>query len=245
MGHGELRDNVGRCEGTGPASEFQGKTGSRVVLRDTATVARLPDPMIVHLVDGTYELFRHFYGDRRFNKGKDRPLGAVRGVLQSVLQMIEQGATHVGVATDHVIESFRNDLWPGYKTVGRHRAGAVGAVPSARGGAAGDGRRRLADGRARGGRCARRRRHASLRRIDAVEKVCIWTPDKDLAQCVFDGSRGAGRPARQVDPRCGRRAREVRRRAAADPGLSRAGRRCRRRLSGHRGDRAGRRGAAS
>ena len=72
--------------------------------------------MIVHLVDGTYELFRHFYGDRRFNKGKDRPLGAVRGVLQSVLQMIEQGATHVGVATDHVIESFRNDLWPGYKT---------------------------------------------------------------------------------------------------------------------------------
>src|SRR3954462_15510609 len=72
--------------------------------------------MIVDLVDGTYELFRHFYGLRRFNKGKDKPFGAVAGVLHTVLQMIEQGATHIGVATDHVIESFRNDLWPGYKT---------------------------------------------------------------------------------------------------------------------------------
>src|SRR5690606_36185927 len=72
--------------------------------------------MIVHLVDGTYELFRHFYGLRRFNKGQDAPFGAVRGVLHGVLEMIEDGATHLGVATDHVIESFRNDLWPGYKT---------------------------------------------------------------------------------------------------------------------------------
>src|SRR5512133_3067412 len=72
--------------------------------------------MIVHLVDGTYELFRHFYGLRRFTKGKDRPYGAMVGVLQSVLEMFEQGATHLGVATDHVIESFRNELWPGYKT---------------------------------------------------------------------------------------------------------------------------------
>src|SRR3954471_14312464 len=72
--------------------------------------------MIVHVVDGTYELFRHFYGARRFNKGKDRPFGAVVGVLQTLLQMIERGATHVGVATDHVIESFRNRIWPGYKT---------------------------------------------------------------------------------------------------------------------------------
>src|ERR671917_1879618 len=72
--------------------------------------------MIVHLVDGTYELFRHFYGLRRFNKGQDPPFGAVVGVLQTVLQMIEQGATHLGVATDHVIESFRNRMWPGYKT---------------------------------------------------------------------------------------------------------------------------------
>src|SRR5215212_2732673 len=72
--------------------------------------------MIVHVVDGTYELFRHFYGLRRFNKGQDRPFGAVVGVLQTVLQMLEHGATHVGVATDHVIESFRNAMWPGYKT---------------------------------------------------------------------------------------------------------------------------------
>ncbi len=72
--------------------------------------------MIVHLLDGTYELFRQFYGLRRYKKGEDPPFGAVIGVLHSVLQMIETGATHVGVATDHVIESFRNDLWSGYKT---------------------------------------------------------------------------------------------------------------------------------
>src|SRR6476619_7780645 len=72
--------------------------------------------MIVHLVDGNYELFRHFYGQRRFNKGKDQPLGAVAGVLHTALEMIEGGATHLGVATDHVIESFRNELWPDYKT---------------------------------------------------------------------------------------------------------------------------------
>ena len=64
--------------------------------------------MIVHLIDGTYELYRHFYGLRRFTKGKDRPFGAVAGVLNTVLQMIEEDATHLGVATDHVIESFRN-----------------------------------------------------------------------------------------------------------------------------------------
>ncbi|HLL20417.1 MAG TPA: hypothetical protein VK439_16680, partial [Rubrivivax sp.] len=72
--------------------------------------------MVIDLIDGTYELFRHFYGLRRFNKGKDAPLGAVIGVLNGVLEMIERKATHIGVATDHVIESFRNQLWPGYKT---------------------------------------------------------------------------------------------------------------------------------
>ena len=72
--------------------------------------------MIVHLIDGTYELFRHFYGLRRFNKGVDHPYGAVIGVLQGVLQMIETGDKYLGVATDHVIESFRNRVWPGYKT---------------------------------------------------------------------------------------------------------------------------------
>ena len=72
--------------------------------------------MIVHLLDGTYELFRHFYGLRRFTQGEDPPFGAVTGVLQTVLQLFETGATHLGVATDHVIESFRNELYPGYKT---------------------------------------------------------------------------------------------------------------------------------
>src|SRR5205823_3340514 len=74
--------------------------------------------VIVHLIDGTYELFRHFYGLRRFGKDEDRPFGAVVGVLNTALQMIEGGATHLAVATDHVIESFRNALWSGYKTGG-------------------------------------------------------------------------------------------------------------------------------
>jgi len=66
--------------------------------------------MMVHLIDGTYKLFRHFYGLRRFNKGNDKPFGAVVGVLNGVLKKIEKGATYLGVATDHVIESFRNKL---------------------------------------------------------------------------------------------------------------------------------------
>src|ERR1700736_595984 len=78
--------------------------------------------MIIHLIDGTYEIFRHFYGIRRFKK-TDPPFGAVAGVLGTVVKMIEDGASHIGVATDHVIESFRNDLWPGYKTsAGMERA---------------------------------------------------------------------------------------------------------------------------
>jgi 5'-3' exonuclease len=139
--------------------------------------------MIVHLVDGTYELFRHFYGARRFNKGKDRPLGAVLGVLQSVLQMIEQGATHVGVATDHVIESFRNDLWPGYKTSAgiepalhaqfhplEDALQAMGIVVWP-----------MIELEADDALASAARLAAADRSVD---KVCIWTPDKDLAQCV-------------------------------------------------------------
>ena len=141
--------------------------------------------MIVHLVDGTYELFRHFYGLRRFTKGGDRPLGAVVGVLQSVLEMIEQGATNIGVATDHVIESFRNDLWPGYKTgEGIEPALAAQFHPLeealvAMGVVTWPMVELEADDAL-----------ASAARIaaadTAVEKVCIWTPDKDLAQCVRD-----------------------------------------------------------
>jgi 5'-3' exonuclease len=73
-------------------------------------------PVHVHLVDGTYELFRHFYGAPTRESAEGGDVGAVRGVVQSVLSMLAARATHVGVATDHVIESFRNDLWPGYKT---------------------------------------------------------------------------------------------------------------------------------
>jgi len=139
--------------------------------------------MIVHVVDGTYELFRHFYGARRFSDGKDRPYAAVIGVLQTTLQMLEKGATHIGVATDHVIESFRNRLWADYKT-------SAGIEPAlfrqfhpleealvAMGVAVWPMIELEADDAL-----------ASAARIASadpqVEKVCIWTPDKDLAQCV-------------------------------------------------------------
>ena len=72
--------------------------------------------MDVHLIDGTYELFRHYYAVPKARDAQGREIGAVRGVVGSILGMLNRGATHVGVATDHVIESFRNDLWPGYKT---------------------------------------------------------------------------------------------------------------------------------
>src|SRR5690242_18057072 len=139
--------------------------------------------MIVDLVDGTYELFRHFYGLRRFNKGKDRPFGAVVGVLQSVLKMIEDGATHVGVATDHVIESFRNGLWPGYKTgagiepVLRAQFHPLEDALAAMGAAVWPMIELEADDALASA--------AHIADADAtVEKVAVWTPDKDLAQCV-------------------------------------------------------------
>ena len=155
--------------------------------------------MIVHLIDGTYELFRHFYGLRRFAKGEDSAFGAAVGVLNTVLAMIEEGATHLGVATDHVIESFRNRLWPGYKT-------GEGVEPAllrqfhpleealtAMGIAVWPMVELEADDAL-----------ASAARIAAadaaVQKVSIWSPDKDLAQCV------AGERVVQVD----RRTKEIR-----------------------------------
>src|SRR6187399_3355147 len=140
--------------------------------------------MIVHLVDGTYELFRHFYGLRRFTKGSDRPLGAVVGVLQSVLEILEQGATHVGVATDHVIESFRNLLWPGYKTgEGIEPALLAQFHPLEEALAAmGVAVWPMVDLEADDALATA----AHLAALDPrVEKVSIWTPDKDLAQCVI------------------------------------------------------------
>src|SRR6266513_5890676 len=140
--------------------------------------------MIVHLIDGTYELFRHFYGIRRF-KETDPPFGAVSGVLHTVVKMIEDGATHIGVATDHVIESFRNDLWPEYKTgegiepVLRAQFHPLEKALVAMGVATWPMIELEADDAL-----------ASAAHLAAkdkqVEKVCIWTPDKDLAQCVRD-----------------------------------------------------------
>ena len=139
--------------------------------------------MILHLVDGTYELFRHFYGLRRFNEGKDAPLGAVRGVLGTVLQMLEQGATHLGVATDHVIESFRNRLWPGYKTgSGIERALLAQFHPLEEAlGAMGIAVWPMVELEADDALASAARIAAEDER---VQRVCIWTPDKDLAQCV-------------------------------------------------------------
>lgn len=140
-------------------------------------------PMDVYLIDGTYELFRHFFALPPAADANGQEVGAVRGVLTSVLSMIERGATHVGVATDHVVESFRNDLYPGYKTsegvapellsqfpILEEALEAMGvvvwpmvefeaddALASAATKAAGD---------------------------DRVKQVLICTPDKDLSQCV-------------------------------------------------------------
>jgi 5'-3' exonuclease len=138
--------------------------------------------VIVHLVDGTYELFRQFYGIRR-GLGMDPPLGAVAGVLNTVAQMLEGDATHIGVATDHVIESFRNELWPGYKTAEgmdpalwaqfhplEEALTAMGVVVWPMVELEADDALASA---------------AHLAALDPrVEKVCIWTPDKDLSQCV-------------------------------------------------------------
>jgi len=170
--------------------------------------------VIVHLVDGTYELFRHFYGLRRFTRDNDRPYGAVAGVLQTVLQMIEQGATHVGVATDHVIESFRNRLWAGYKTGEGIEPAllrqfhpledalvAMGVVTWP-----------MVELEADDALASAARIAADDPRVD---KVCIWTPDKDLAQCVV------GNRVVQMD-RAGKTIRDasgVRKKFGVDPAL--------------------------
>jgi 5'-3' exonuclease len=170
--------------------------------------------MIVHLVDGTYELFRHFYGRGRAEAGAASRYGAVAGVLHTVLQMIEKDATHVGVATDHVIESFRNGLYPGYKTgdgidpalfaqfhplEGALDAMGVTVWP-------------MTDLEADDALASA----AHLAAADPrVERVCIWTPDKDLAQCV------TGDRVVQIDRRSGaiRDAGGVREKFGVDPAL--------------------------
>ena len=152
--------------------------------------------MIVHLLDGTYELFRIFYGLRRAKQPVDPPLGAVAGVLRAVIQMIETGATHIGVATDHVIESFRNGLYDGYKTgEGIEPALLAQFHPLEEALVAmGVATWPLVDLEADDGLASA----AHLASLDPrVEKISIWTPDKDLAQCVV-GDRIV-----QVDRRSG------------------------------------------
>src|SRR5687767_5791335 len=167
--------------------------------------------MIIHLVDGTYELFRHFYGIRRFKK-TDPPFGAVSGVLSMVAQMIEDGAAHIGVSTDHIIESFRNTLWAGYKTgAGIERALRAQFTPledalAAMGVAVWPMVELEADDALASA--------AHLAAQDSrVEKICIWTPDKDLAQCVDEDH------VVQVDRRSGviRDAAAVRAKFGVDP----------------------------
>src|SRR6266851_5999957 len=164
--------------------------------------------MIVHLVDGTYELFRHFYGIRRFKK-TDPPFGAVSGVLHTVVKMLEDGATHIGVATDHIIESFRNGLWPDYKTGAgiepvlrsqftplEEALAAMGVVVW-----------QMVELEADDALASAAHLAAKDKR---VQKVCIWTPDKDLAQCVrgtrvvqIDGRRKTIRDAAAIREKFG------------------------------------------
>src|SRR6202035_5300091 len=204
--------------------------------------------MIVHLVDGTYELFRHFYGLRRFNKGKDRPYGAVVGVLQTVLQiidpvkgsasrhgesvrrrtrgvdrpygavvgvlqgvltMIEQADTYIGVATDHVIESFRNRLWPGYKTGAGIEPALLAQFHPLEEALAAMGvvvwpmiELEADDALASAAHLASKDKK--------VQRGAIWTPDKDLAQCVrgtrvvqIDGRRKTIRDAAGIREKFG------------------------------------------
>jgi len=139
--------------------------------------------MDVYLLDGTYELFRHFYALPSARDGAGLEVGAIRGVLASVLGMINRGATHLAVATDHVIESFRNDLWPGYKTGAgidpdllaqfeplEETLRALGVVVWP-----------MVEFEADDALAAGAARAADDPRVD---RVFICSPDKDLAQCV-------------------------------------------------------------
>src|SRR6266850_5657635 len=139
--------------------------------------------MDVHLIDGTYELFRHYYAVPSARDRDGREVGAVRGVLASLLGMMKVGTTHIGVATDHVIESFRNQLWSGYKTGDGIEPDLLAQFPlleemvSALGVAVWPMIELEADD-------ALASAAALASKDSRVQKVCIWTPDKDLAQCV-------------------------------------------------------------
>ena len=139
--------------------------------------------MNIHLIDGTYELFRHHFGAPSAADASGREVGGMRGVLASLLGMLERGVTHMAVATDHVIESFRNDLWPGYKTGAGIDPALLAQFHPLEDALTSMGVHVWAmkeleadDGLASGAARARRDRR--------VERVYICTPDKDLSQCV-------------------------------------------------------------
>ena len=157
--------------------------------------------MYVHLIDGTYELFRHHFGAPSYRNDDGLEVGAVRGVVFSLLGMVRGGATHLAVATDHVIESFRNELWPGYKTGEGIDPELLAQFPLLEEALAAVGitvwpmvEQEADDGLASGA--------AMAAADERVVEVRICTPDKDLAQCV-DAGRG-GRVV-QVDRRRGLR----------------------------------------
>jgi 5'-3' exonuclease len=139
----------------------------------------------VHLLDGTYELFRHFYAVPSHRDPDGTEVGAVRGVLGTVLTMLEDGATHLGVATDHVIESFRNELWPGYKTGAGVDADLLAQFPLLEEALEALGIRvwAMVEQEADDALAAAAEHAAADGR---VEQVLICTPDKDLAQCVAE-----------------------------------------------------------
>ncbi len=139
--------------------------------------------MEVHLVDGTYELFRHYYAVPSARDKDGREVGAVRGVLSSVLGMLNEGATHIAVATDHVIESFRNDLWPGYKTGAGVPPDLLEQFPLLEEvlSAAGFVVWQMVEFEDDDALAAAAAKAAEDKRVD---RVIICTPDKDLAQCV-------------------------------------------------------------
>ncbi len=141
--------------------------------------------MDVHLVDGTYELFRHFFAVPSRLDADGREVGAVRGVVGTVLTMLEDGATHLGVATDHVIESFRNEIWPGYKTGAGIDPALVSQFEPLEEALEALGVRvwAMVEQEADDALAAAAAAAAADRR---VERVLVCTPDKDLAQCVCD-----------------------------------------------------------
>ena len=173
--------------------------------------------MKVHLVDGTYELFRHFFGAPPHRNADGQEVAAVRGVVSSVLQLLGEGATHVGVATDHVIESFRNDLWPGYKTGEGvdpdlwSQAWPLEAALAALGVVVWPMVELEADDALASG--------AAVADADPeVEQVIICTPDKDLGQCARN-AHCAARPTQGRAHRRGRRDRQIRGGTALHPRL--------------------------